>query len=150
MAACRLALANRRAPFRSRLPAGSDPRPRGARLDCLAEAPGETRVALLVRAGLVSIFTSGRSSSSSRGASSPPAWEALDLLERTRSLYLLCRESQPRLTLPWLEARICRGLGRLDAAARGLAAVWHHFREAGFRQELTLVSLDLACGCCPS
>ncbi len=71
-------------------------------------------------------------------------WEALDLLERTRPLYLLCRESQPRLTLPWLEARICRGLGRLDAAARGLAAVWHDFREAGFRQELTLVSLDLA------
>ncbi len=71
-------------------------------------------------------------------------WEALDLLERTRPLYLLCRESQPRLTLPWLEARICRGLGRLDAAARGLAAVWHDFREAGFRQELTLVCLDLA------
>jgi hypothetical protein len=71
-------------------------------------------------------------------------WEALDLLERTRPLYLVCRESQPRLTLPWLEARICRGLGRLDAAARGLAAVWHDFREAGFRRELTLVSLDLA------
>ncbi len=35
-------------------------------------------------------------------------------------------------------------LGRLDAAARGLAAVWHDFREAGFRQELTMVSLDLA------
>jgi hypothetical protein len=71
-------------------------------------------------------------------------WEALDLLERTRPLYLLCRESQPRLTLPWLEARICRGLGHLEAAERGLAAVWHDFREAGFRQELTLVSLDLA------
>jgi hypothetical protein len=26
----------------------------------------------------------------------------------------------------------------------GLAAVWHDFREARFRQELTLVSLDLA------
>jgi hypothetical protein len=71
-------------------------------------------------------------------------WEALDLLGRTRPLYFLCRESQPRLTLPWLEARICRGLGRLDAAERGLAAVWHDFSEAGFRQELTLVSLDLA------
>lgn len=71
-------------------------------------------------------------------------WEALDLLERTHPLYLLCRESQPRLTLPWLEARICCGLGRLDATARGLAAVWHDFREAGFRQELPLFSLDLA------
>jgi hypothetical protein len=71
-------------------------------------------------------------------------WEALDLLERTRSRYLLCRESQPRLTLPWLEARICRSLGRLEAAERGLSAVWHDFREAGFRQELTLVILDLA------
>ncbi len=37
--------------------------------------------------------------------------------------------------LPWLEARICRCLGRLEAAERGLAAVWHDFREAEFRQE---------------
>ncbi len=35
-------------------------------------------------------------------------------------------------------------MGRVEAAERGLSAVWHDFREAGFRQELTLVSLDLA------
>lgn len=48
------------------------------------------------------------------------------------------------MLLPWLEARICRGLGELAAAERGLAAVWHAFRKAGFPRELTLVSLDLA------
>ena len=30
------------------------------------------------------------------------------------------------------------------AAERGLAAVWHAFRKAGFPRELTFVSLDLA------
>jgi tetratricopeptide (TPR) repeat protein len=71
-------------------------------------------------------------------------WQALDLLERSRPLYLQLGETQPRLLLPWLEARICRRLGQLAAAERGLVAVWHDFREAGFHQELTLVSLDLA------
>ena len=72
------------------------------------------------------------------------AWQALDQLERSRPLYRQLGETQPRLLMPWLEARICRRLGELDAAERGLAAVWHDFREAGFHQELTLVSLDLA------
>jgi hypothetical protein len=70
-------------------------------------------------------------------------WQALDLLERSRPLYLQLGESQPRLLLPWLESRICRRLGQLAAAERGLVAVWHDFREAGFPQELTLASLDL-------
>jgi tetratricopeptide (TPR) repeat protein len=72
------------------------------------------------------------------------AWQALDLLEQSRPLYLQLGESPPRLLLPWLEARICRRLGQLAAAERGLVAVWHDFREAGFPQELTQVSLDLA------
>jgi tetratricopeptide (TPR) repeat protein len=71
-------------------------------------------------------------------------WRALGLLERSRPLYRQVAENRPRLTLPWLEARICRGLGDLPAAERGLAAVWHEYRGAGFDQELTLVSLDLA------
>lgn len=70
--------------------------------------------------------------------------QALDLLERTRPLYRECGESEARVLLPWLEARICRGLGQLAAAERGLAAVWHAFRKAGFPRELTLVTLDLA------
>ena len=69
-------------------------------------------------------------------------WEALDLLGRTRPLYFLCRESQPRLTLPWLEARICRGLGRLDAAERGLAAVWHGEARGRHRPRALLVAGD--------
>ena len=70
--------------------------------------------------------------------------QALELLERTRPLYRECGESEERVLLPWLEARICRGLGQLAAAERGLAAVWHAFRKAGFPRELTLVTLDLA------
>ena len=70
--------------------------------------------------------------------------QALELLERTRPLYRECGESEARVLLPWLEARICRGLGQLGAAERGLAAVWHSYRKAGFPRELTLVTLDLA------
>jgi hypothetical protein len=70
--------------------------------------------------------------------------EALDLLERSRPLYRQCKETEPQLMVAWLEARIWRRLGRLDLAERGLVAVWHDFHQAGFPQELTLVSLDLA------
>jgi tetratricopeptide (TPR) repeat protein len=71
-------------------------------------------------------------------------WEALGVLEQSRALYSLCRDSQARLMLPWLEARICRTLGRLAEAERGFSGAWHRFHDAGLRQELTLVSLDLA------
>jgi hypothetical protein len=71
-------------------------------------------------------------------------WRALEELEQSRGLYAQCGECEATLMLPWLEARICRGLGQLEAAERGLAAVWHDFWEAGFPQELTLVTLDLA------
>lgn len=72
---------------------------------------------------------------------------ALHLLGRARPLY---RRLGPtgngagHPSLPWLEARICLRLGELAAAERGLAAVWHAFRAAGLRQDLALVSLDLA------
>jgi tetratricopeptide (TPR) repeat protein len=72
------------------------------------------------------------------------SWQALDLLERSRPLYRDCGESEPLLLLPWLEARICRRLGELGAAERGLAEAWHLFRAAGWEQEVALVSLDLA------
>jgi hypothetical protein len=69
---------------------------------------------------------------------------ALDELHRAAPLYRLCRDTEPHLLRPWLEARICRGLGELAAAERGLVAVWHDFHMAGFARDLTLVSLDLA------
>jgi hypothetical protein len=70
--------------------------------------------------------------------------QALELLEQSRRLYGQCGDGPPQLAMPWLEARICRRLGRLAAAERGLAGAWHQFRAAGLHQELTLVSLDLA------
>jgi hypothetical protein len=75
------------------------------------------------------------------------SWQALDLLERSRPLYRECGEcgeSEPLLLKPWLEARICRRLGELAAAEHGLAEAWHRCWAAGWQQELTLVSLDLA------
>jgi tetratricopeptide (TPR) repeat protein len=72
------------------------------------------------------------------------AWQALDLFERWRALYHKCGDSEPQLLMPWLEGRICRRLGELAGAERRFAEAWHRFRSAGFRQEQTLVSLDLA------
>ena len=71
------------------------------------------------------------------------AAEALAVLERSRPLYRQFEGSQPRLSLPWLEARICRTLNSLEMAERILVAVWHDYRMSGFQQDLTLVSLDL-------
>jgi tetratricopeptide (TPR) repeat protein len=71
-------------------------------------------------------------------------WQALELLQRSLPLYLELGDGESLLMMPWLEARICRRLGELAAAERGLVAVWHRFRVAGLRQELALVSLDLA------
>jgi hypothetical protein len=70
--------------------------------------------------------------------------EALALLDRSRELYRQFESAQPRLCQTWLEARIIRSLGEPAAAERTLVAVWHDFRSAGFNQDLTLVSLDLA------
>jgi hypothetical protein len=99
----------------------------------LIEPAREPRLELAARHGLVWFLNDcGRGD------------QALDELERARPLYALCRDSEPRLLLPWLEARICRRLGELAAAERGLTAVWHDFHQANFAQELTLVSLDLA------
>jgi hypothetical protein len=71
-------------------------------------------------------------------------WQALDHFERSRSLFKRLCDDEWLLRMAWLEPRICRSLGQLVAAERGLAAAWHGFRRAGCAQELTLVSLDLA------
>jgi tetratricopeptide (TPR) repeat protein len=70
--------------------------------------------------------------------------QALELLESSRPLYRQIEGSQPRLYQKWLEGRICRSLGDLAAAETTLKTVWRDFRDAGFNQDLTLVSLDLA------
>ena len=72
------------------------------------------------------------------------ARQALDLLAGARPLYRRLGDTGALQRLPWLEARICRNLGDLAAAERGFAAVWHTFHAAGHRQDLALVSLDLA------
>jgi len=72
------------------------------------------------------------------------AWAALDLFERSLPLYHKCGDSEPQLLMPWLEGRICRQLGELAVAERRFGEAWHRFRAAGFRQEQTLVCLDLA------
>jgi tetratricopeptide (TPR) repeat protein len=72
------------------------------------------------------------------------AWQALDLYDRSRPLYGQCGDSEALLLAPWLEARICRRLGELAAAERGLGEAWHLCRAADWHQEQTLVSLDLA------
>ena len=72
------------------------------------------------------------------------AWAALDLFERSLPLYHKCGDSEPQLLMPWLEGRICRRLGELAVAERRFGEAWHRFRAAGFRQEQTLVCLDLA------
>jgi hypothetical protein len=116
---------------------GFDDPARGAALArralALIEPAREPRLDLAARHGLVWFLNDSGS-----GA------QALDELECARPLYALWRDSEPRLLLPWLEARICRRLGELAAAERGLAAVWHDFHDSNFPRELTLVSLDLA------
>jgi tetratricopeptide (TPR) repeat protein len=69
---------------------------------------------------------------------------ALEELERAGPLYQVCRERGPHIARPWLEARICRRLGELAAAERGLRAAWRVFEQAGFVRDQTLASLDLA------
>ncbi len=70
--------------------------------------------------------------------------QALDLLDASRRLYRQLSDTLPCLLLPWLEARICRRLGEVTAAERGLLMLWSELRWSAYHQEAALVSLDLA------
>jgi hypothetical protein len=119
------------------LAVGYDDPPQGVEIAeqalALVEPGREPRVELAARQLLVWFLNDcGRS------------WQALDLLEGFRPLVRGCGDGESLLRMRWLEARICRRLGQLAAAEHGLAEAWHGCRAAGCRQELTLVSLDLA------
>lgn len=78
------------------------------------------------------------------GRGSPSQADALDLFERWRPLYNKCGDSEPQQLMPRLERRICRRLGELAGPERRYGEAWRRFCTAGFRQEQTLESLDLA------
>jgi|HubBroStandDraft_3_1064219.scaffolds.fasta_scaffold11865_3 tetratricopeptide (TPR) repeat protein len=99
----------------------------------LIDGRGEPRLELSARHGLAWFLDDAGESR-----------EALELLEGSRLLYRQMESSQPRLHQSWLEGRISRSLGDLGAAEETLKTVWRDFRESGFNQDLTLVSLDLA------
>lgn len=70
--------------------------------------------------------------------------EALALLEISRPLYKSFADPWTQLRLQWLEGRIARSLGDLQAAEAVFRKVWHAFDERGMRYEQTIVSIDLA------
>lgn len=70
--------------------------------------------------------------------------EALAVLERSRHLYRQFPLSSVQLRLQWLEAKIARGLGHVEGAARAFEEVAASFLSADLRQEFALVSIDLA------
>jgi hypothetical protein len=93
----------------------------------------EPRLALAARHALAWFLNDGGSSR-----------EARDLLESTRPLYRHLEDAPPTLHRRWLEARVHSGLRDLDGAEQLYRQVWREFRAAGFNQDLTLVTLDLA------
>jgi tetratricopeptide (TPR) repeat protein len=70
--------------------------------------------------------------------------EAMDVLESSRHLYERFPEPRYLLRLSWLEAKILRGLGRLQDAAFAFDAVRAAFQGEHLDQEYVLASLDLA------
>ncbi|HEV2845092.1 MAG TPA: hypothetical protein VG477_09630 [Thermoanaerobaculia bacterium] len=70
--------------------------------------------------------------------------DALALLDMSRPLYQSFADPWTQLRLQWLEGRIARSLGDLQAAEAVFRKVWHAFEERGMQYELTIVSIDLA------
>lgn len=69
--------------------------------------------------------------------------EALAILEMTRPLYRSFEDTQTRLLLHWLEARIARSLGDLAEAEAVLQKVTTELDRCGMHYEQTLASIDL-------
>jgi hypothetical protein len=99
----------------------------------LFDAGSEPRGALAARHALIWFLNDS-------GASH----EALSLLDEARPLYRQLGLTPPAFQQRWLEARIGYRLGNLEAAEQTYRSVWREFRSAGFNQDLTLVSLNLA------
>jgi len=70
--------------------------------------------------------------------------EALDALIAARPLYRRFNDSETRIRLVWLEGRILRSLGNLDAAIGHFEQVWSSFRRLDLYNEMELVSIELA------
>jgi tetratricopeptide (TPR) repeat protein len=70
--------------------------------------------------------------------------EALETLISARPLYRRFNDSETRIRLVWLEGRILRSLGNLDAAVGLFEQVWSSFRRLDLYNEMELVSIELA------
>jgi tetratricopeptide (TPR) repeat protein len=95
--------------------------------------PGDQRLELYARHNLAYALTSvGR-----------PA-EGLETLISARHLYRRFNDSETRIRLAWLEGRILRSLGNLDAAIGLFEQAWSDFRQLDLYREMELVSIELA------
>jgi hypothetical protein len=70
--------------------------------------------------------------------------EALETLISARPLYRRFDDSETRIRLVWLEGRILRSLGNLDAAVGLFEQAWNNFRRLDLYHEMELVSIELA------
>lgn len=70
--------------------------------------------------------------------------EALATLLSARPLYRRFDDNETRIRLGWLEGRILRSLGNLDAAIGHFEQVWSSFRRLDLYNEMELVSIELA------
>jgi tetratricopeptide (TPR) repeat protein len=70
--------------------------------------------------------------------------EALETLISARPLYRRFNDSETRIRLVWLEGRILRSLGNLDAAVGLFEHAWNAFRQLDLYHEMELVSIELA------
>ncbi|HEY6323463.1 MAG TPA: tetratricopeptide repeat protein [Thermoanaerobaculia bacterium] len=70
--------------------------------------------------------------------------EALETLISARPLYRRFNDSETRIRLGWLEGRILRSLGNLDAAIDHFEQAWSSFRRLDLYNEMELVSIELA------
>jgi tetratricopeptide (TPR) repeat protein len=70
--------------------------------------------------------------------------EALETLLSARPLYRRFNDGETRIRLGWLEGRILRSLGNLDAAIGLFEQAWSDFRQLDLYREMELVSVELA------
>jgi tetratricopeptide (TPR) repeat protein len=95
--------------------------------------PGDQRLELYARHNLAyALDSAGRPG------------EALETLISARPLYRRFDDSETRIRLVWLEGRILRSLGNLDAAVDLFEQAWSDLRQLDLYHEMELVSIELA------